>query len=103
MFYIIRFFSVCLLVQTYFPIVYGQRVCSLRPDISVDSVLKLKPGASKLALDPISKHLFYTSANGNIYEVFESIGMDSLRSTAGEHGISRLQGLCFMDSTMYLA
>ncbi|MEY3585215.1 MAG: hypothetical protein RLZZ243_279 [Bacteroidota bacterium] len=103
MFYLVRFFCVLLLVHSSFSTVFGQRVFSLRPDISVDSILKLKPGASKLALDPISQHLFYTSANGNIYEVFESTGSDSLRFTANQHGLSRLQGLCFMDSTMYLA
>lgn len=103
MFYFERIFRICLFVFMCNPTVFGQRVSSLRPDISVDSILKLKPGASKLALDPISKHLFYTSANGNIYEVFESIGTDSLRFTASQHGLSRLQGLCFSDSTMYLA
>ena len=85
------------------PTVFGQRVSSLRPDLTVDSILKVKPGASKLALDPITKHLFYSSSNGNIYEVFESIGSDSLRFTANQHGLSRLQGLCFLDSTIFLA
>ena len=103
MFYILRFFSLCLLLQTCLATVYGQRVNALRPDISVDSILKVKPGASKLALDPISKHLFYTSSNGNIYEVFEASQSDTLRFTANDHGLSRLQGLCFLDSTMYLA
>jgi hypothetical protein len=91
------------LVQTSISAVYGQRVTSLRPDISVDSILKVKPGASKIALDPITKHLFYTSSNGNIYEVFEDSQTDSLRFTANDHGLSRLQGLCFLDSTMYLS
>jgi len=103
MFYILRFFSICLLIQTGISAVYGQRVTSLRPDISLDSILKVKPGASKLALDPITKHLFYTSSNGNIYEVFKDSQTDSLRFTANDHGLSRLQGLCFLDSTMYLA
>jgi hypothetical protein len=103
MFYILRFLSICLLFQTCIPAVFGQRVNSLRPDISVDSIVKVKPGASKLALDPITKHLFYSSSNGNIYEVFEASQSDSLRYTANDHGLSRLQGLCFMDSTIYLA
>lgn len=82
---------------------HGQRVQALVPGIQVDSILKTKPGASKLALDPISKHLFYTSSDGKIYEVFEAMGSDSLRFTASQHGLTRLQGLCFLDSTMYLA
>jgi hypothetical protein len=103
MFYLTRIFSVCLLVHVCVSVVFGQRVSSLRVGISVDSILKVKPGASKLALDPISKHLFYTSSNGNIYEVFEASKSDSLRFTVNDHGLSRLQGLCFLDSTMFLA
>ena len=56
-----------------------------------------------MALDPITQHLFYCSSDGKIYEVFEGIGSDSLRFTASQHGLTRLQGLCFLDSTMYLA
>jgi hypothetical protein len=82
---------------------YGQRVHALAPGILVDSILKTKPGASKMALDPITQHLFYCSSDGKIYEVFEAIGSDSLRFTASQHGLTRLQGLCFLDSTMYLA
>jgi hypothetical protein len=103
MFYSYRIFRLYLFVLMCIPAVYGQRVSSLRPDISVDSILKLKPGASKLALDPISKHLFYATSDGKIYEVFEEIQKDSLRFTANEHGLSRLQGICFLDSIMYLA
>ncbi|MEN9972984.1 MAG: hypothetical protein RIS20_1331 [Bacteroidota bacterium] len=103
MFYFDRILRFSIFVLACISAVYGQRVSSLRPDISVDSVLKVKFGASKLALDPISKHLFYTTSDGKIYEVFEASQTDSLRFTANDHGLSRLQGLCFLDSTMYLA
>jgi hypothetical protein len=103
MFYFDRILRFSIFVLVCISAVYGQRVTSLRPDISVDSVLKVKFGASKLALDPISKHLFYTTSIGKIYEVFEASQTDSLRFTANDHGLSRLQGLCFLDSTMYLA
>jgi hypothetical protein len=103
MFYFDRILRFSIFVLVCISAVYGQRVTSLRPDISVDSVLKVKFGASKLALDPISKHLFYTTSDGKIYEVFEASQTDSLRFTANDHGLSRLQGLCFLDSTMYLA
>jgi len=86
-----------------FSTLFGQRVQSLKPDITVDSILKAKPYASKLAFDPISKHLFYTSSDGEIMEVFEEIQKDSLRFTANDHGLTRLQGICFLDSTMFLA
>ncbi len=80
-----------------------QRVYSLVPGISVDSILFTKPGASKLAKDPVSGNIFYATANGDVYEVFISANStDSLRYTAAQHGITSLQGLCFLDSTMYL-
>jgi hypothetical protein len=81
----------------------AQRVQALTNDISVDSILLTKPWASKLALDPISKHLFYCGSNGNIYEVFEAAQTDSLRFTNQDHSLTRLQGMCFMDSTLFLS
>ncbi|MFM6935259.1 MAG: T9SS type A sorting domain-containing protein [Flavobacteriales bacterium] len=81
----------------------GQRVQAMVSGIQVDSILKAKPSASKMAFDPISKHLFYASSDGKIYEVFEDSGTDSLRFTSNQHFLTRLQGLCFLDSTMYLA
>jgi hypothetical protein len=81
----------------------AQRVQALTNDISVDSILLAKPWASKLALDPISKHLFYCGSNGNIYEVFEAAQTDSLRFTNQDHSLNRLQGMCFMDSTLFLS
>jgi hypothetical protein len=81
----------------------AQRVQALTNDIFVDSILLAKPWASKLALDPISKHLFYCGSNGNIYEVFEAAQTDSLRFTNQDHSLTRLQGMCFMDSTLFLS
>lgn len=81
----------------------AQRVQALTNDISVDSILLAKPWVSKLALDPISKHLFYCGSNGNIYEVFEAAQTDSLRFTNQDHSLTRLQGMCFMDSTLFLS
>lgn len=81
----------------------AQRVQALTNDISVDSILLAKPWVSKLALDPISKHLFYCGSKGNIYEVFEAAQTDSLRFTNQDHSLTRLQGMCFMDSTLFLS
>jgi hypothetical protein len=81
----------------------AQRVQALTNDIFVDSILLAKPWASKLALDPISKHLFYCGSNGNIYEVFEAAQTDSLRFTNQDHSLTRIQGMCFMDSTLFLS
>jgi len=81
----------------------AQRVTPLQPDIQIDSIFKPKPWAAKLAQDPISKNLFYASSNGNIYEVFEQLKSDTLRYTSQDHGLSRLQGFCFLDSTIFLS
>lgn len=82
--------------------IFAQRVQALQPDIEVDSILWSKPWASKLSFDPVSKHLFYATANGNIYEVFEDLQTDSLRFNILNHGIQKVQGLCFQDSTLFL-
>ena len=84
-------------------VTYAQRVTPLFNDISVDSVLKPKMWASKIAFDPISEHLFYTTAAGDIYEVLEDSKTDVLRYTATDHGIAKVQGLCFVDSTVFLS
>jgi hypothetical protein len=81
----------------------AQRVYPLFEDISVDSVLWPETWASKIAFDPISQHLFYTTAGGTIYEVFESTKSDTLRFSVLDHGIPRVQGLCFVDSTLFLS
>ena len=78
---------------------HAQRVFPLFNDISVDSVLQPKMWASKMAFDPITQHLFYTTAGGDIYEVFEATQSDSLRFSVTDHGIPKVQGLCFVDST----
>jgi hypothetical protein len=81
----------------------AQRVYPLFEDISVDSVLWPETWASKIAFDPISQHLFYTTAGGTIYEVFENTKSDTLRFSVLDHGIPRVQGLCFVDSTLFLS
>jgi hypothetical protein len=83
--------------------VNAQRVYPLFEDISVDSVLWPETWASKMAFDPISQHLFYTTAGGTIYEVFENTKSDTLRFSVLDHGIPRVQGLCFVDSTLFLS
>ena len=82
---------------------HAQRVFPLFNDISVDSVLQPKMWASKMAFDPITQHLFYTTAAGDIYEVFEATQSDSLRFSVTDHGIPKVQGLCFVDSTVFLS
>lgn len=86
-------------------ILFSQRVHTLVSGLTVDSVLSLKPNASKICRDAVSGHIFYSTSGGNIYEVYTpSIGAasDSLRYTSANHGITTLQGLYFKDSVLYL-
>lgn len=84
---------------------YAQRVYPLVSGISVDSLYKIKAGATKLATEPLSGRLFYSTVGGDIYEVYTPASgptTDSLRYTSIDHGITFLQGLCFRDSVMYV-
>lgn len=84
---------------------HAQRVQSLVPGVYVDSILKVKPNATKIAREPISGNLFYSTVNGNIYEVYIPVSgsaTDSLKYSFSDHGISYLQGLFFKDSILYL-
>jgi hypothetical protein len=84
---------------------FAQRVYSLVSGIVVDSIIKTQPNATKIAKDPVSGHLFYSTINGDIHEVLIPVSgspIDSIKYTSIEHGITYLQGLCFKDSVMYL-
>src|SRR5687767_2844200 len=83
----------------------AQRVKPLVAGIGIDSILHVKADATKIAMDPVSGHLFYSTVGGDIYEVFitsSGPASDSLRFTLADHGISFLQGLYFRDSVMYI-
>ncbi len=84
----------------------AQRVYPLDPSVFVDSIYKVKAGATKLAMDPISGRFFYSTVGGEIYEIYynpvSGNATDTLRYTAINHGITFLQGLCFHDSAMYV-
>ncbi len=84
----------------------AQRVFPLVSGITVDSVLSVPQGVTKMALDPLSGNLFFTTIAGDIYEVFIPLtgaASDTLKYTAVDHGITSVQGLCFRDSVLYLA
>lgn len=86
-------------------ILFSQRVYTLVPGITVDSILSTRPNASKISFDGISGKLFYATVGGDIYQVYiPTVGAatDTLRFTSADHGITFLQGLFFRDSVMYL-
>ncbi len=83
----------------------AQSVFPLVPGITIDSILQTKSGATKIAMESVSGHLFYSTAPGDIYEVYiPGVGAatDSLRYTSADHGITSLQGFYLRDSVMYL-
>ena len=79
---------------------------SLREDISVEHFLKIGPRAVRLLQDPISKNLFYTTFDGHVYEIKENTWGKPFAEhlySAADHGITRLQGAAFIDSSLYLS
>jgi glucose/arabinose dehydrogenase len=103
---LVRNYITCLITLIIFAdCLTAQRVYPLVPNVYVDSILKIKPNASKLAMNPLTGRLFYSTVEGNIYEVFIPVSgssTDSLRYTSANHGITFLQGLCFRDSVLYI-
>ena len=98
-----NFLVVCILMSFHY--LFAQRVIPLVPGIKIDSILSAKPNATKIAMEPLSGHLYYATNNGNIYKIYippTGDASDTLRYTSAEHGITTLQGLCFRDSVMYL-
>ncbi len=84
---------------------FAQRVYPLVSGITVDSVLFTRAGITKMAMEKVSGHLYYSLGNGDIYEVYiPGVGAasDTFRYSSADHGITSLQGLCFRDSVIYL-
>ena len=82
-----------------------RRPVSLRPDISVEHFLKVGPGCLRILQDPITKDLFYTTFTGDVFRVIKNRWgrPESERVySAADHGITRLQGAAFSDSTLFL-
>lgn len=96
--------AICLLlcVET----LLAQSVTPIATDLTVDSILETKPSATKIAYDPVSGNLFYSTISGDIYEVIipgTGPATDTLRFQASDHGITAVQGLSFRDSVMFLS
>lgn len=84
----------------------AQRVVPLVQGIMIDSVLLAVPGATKLAHQSVTGHFYYSTIEGEIHEVLvpsSGPASSSLKYTADDHGISALQGMCILDSVMYLS
>ena len=79
---------------------------SLRSDISIQKVLNIHDGVTRMAKDPVTGNLFYATMAGDIYEVFQPTGLqayDSLVADSNLHLVTYVQGLTFHDSVMYVS
>jgi hypothetical protein len=77
---------------------------SLRQDVKVDFVMKVKPKAARVAMDPISKNLVYITSTGEVREIKNTGGSptDNLLYTKSTHDIAFLQGMVFIDSALFV-
>ncbi len=79
---------------------------ALVPGIQVDSLFQTHGNANRLALDPVRGNLFYCVYGGDVYEITLANGQaisETLRYTVADHGIAQPQGMCFVDSALYLS
>lgn len=78
---------------------------SLHPDIQISRYVNIGGKAVRIAQDPVSKNLFYSTFDGEIHQIRkDEYGNPHAVKlfSADDHGITRLQGLTFHDSTMFL-
>ncbi|MGZ4116120.1 MAG: T9SS type A sorting domain-containing protein [Bacteroidia bacterium] len=77
---------------------------SLRSDVSVQFVMNVSEKCARVAKDPISGNFFYITSIGNVFEIknIDTAPYDSLIYTAATHGIDFLQGMAFIDSSLFL-
>ena len=80
---------------------------SLVEGIEVDFWMDLKGTQTvRILQDPISKNIVYTTFDGFVYEIIEKKSgkrKEKRLFSVKDHGISRLQGAIFLDSTLFLS
>ena len=79
---------------------------ALKPGIGIARLMTIHNGAIRVAVDPVSKNIFYVLTSGEIYQVIQPSGgsaYDSLVSSNTEHGVQYVQGMAFFDSTLYIS
>ncbi len=77
---------------------------SLRGDVTVQFIMNVHHLADRVAKDPATGNLFYTTSDGNVYEIknLNTSPYDTLLYTTATHGIDFLQGMTFIDSSLFL-
>ncbi|MEP6595138.1 MAG: c-type cytochrome [Ginsengibacter sp.] len=78
---------------------------ALQPDIKVEHVMNVDSVAVRILQNPVTGNLWYTTFNGNVFEIknLNSKHPESEKIfSAGDHGITRLQGAAFLNNTLFL-
>ncbi len=78
----------------------------LDSSIRINRIMTVKNGVIRVALDPVSQHIFYVQTGGNIYEVIQpdtGVAYDSLIFTTANHTVEYVQNFAFFDSTLYVS
>ncbi|MBP6334744.1 MAG: T9SS type A sorting domain-containing protein [Bacteroidia bacterium] len=79
---------------------------ALKPAIQIDRVMTVQNGIVRLVQDPVSKKLWYSDTNGNVYVVIQpqvGAAYDSLVYSTAQHGVQYVQGMAAHDSTLYVS
>ncbi len=78
---------------------------SLRPDIKVEKVMDIGKLGVRLLKNPKTAEVWYSTFDGNVFRISD---FDTPKAaehqvfTAGDHGITRLQGAAFLNNTLFL-
>lgn len=78
----------------------------LMPGISINHLLAVNNGATRVAFNKHDSAIYYSCYNGNIYKVIIPVtgsAYDTLVYSITDHGIQALQGMEFYDSTLYVS
>src|SRR5690606_8628700 len=74
-------------------------------DIKIAHVMEVVPKAVRLLQHPSTGNLWYTTFDGEVYEI-KGLGGDSPVAeavfSAEDHGITRLQGAAFLNDQLFL-
>jgi glucose/arabinose dehydrogenase len=76
-----------------------------RPDIEIAHVMEVVPKAVRLLRNPVTGNLWYTTFDGEVYEIKNIDGGSPVAEvvfSAEDHGITRLQGAAFLNDQLFL-
>lgn len=83
----------------------AQTPVALRPDITVSLLMNAQLGAVRIAQEPVSGNLLYSTLDGNIFKIIipaAGAPYDTLVYTVLDHGVEYMQGMAFHDSCIYI-